>query len=148
MNHRYKIPEDIYDRVHEMMQAIVNASSAGDEVLGASYYEQLREYCEEQTEAGKGSAFLWEALADVTADVSARVGYYRKALEFAEKNSEPTHTALLAVGGICIELGDWDSAEEFLKAAREEAIAQADEETEGEAVSLLLQAPDDKRELL
>jgi hypothetical protein len=142
MNHRYKIPDDIYERVHELMVAIVNAGAAEDEVLQSSYYEQLRVYCEEQTEAGRGSGFLWEALADVTGELSVKIEYYNRALDFARQNSEPTHTALLAVGELCIELGHWGDAEEFLIAARDEAIACGDDNAEGEAVALLLQAPE------
>lgn len=144
MSRRYKIPADIYERVHEAMEGIVNASQAGDEVLVASHYEQLREYCEEQTAAGRGSGFMWEALADVTSDSGKRLVYYQRSLDLARENSEPTQTALLAVGDLLAEEGDWSDAEPFLLAAREEAIACGDEETEGEAVALLLQAPADE----
>jgi len=141
MKSLYEIPTDIYERVHEAMLAIVNASQAGDDVLGAVYYEQLREFCEQQTAAGRGSGFMWEALADVTDDSSQRLAYYERSLAQAQHNSEPTHTVLLAIGQIHAEAGDWSRAEPLLLAARQQAITCGDAYTEGEATSLLLQVP-------
>lgn len=138
----YQIPADIYESVHEAILAIVNASQAGDDVLCAAHYEQLREFCEEQTAAGRGSGFLWEALADVTHDSGERLAYYERSLAFAQHNSEPVHTVLLAIGQLHAEAGDWLRAEPFLMTARQEAIIASDTDTEGEAASLLLQAPD------
>lgn len=70
---------------------------------------------------------------DVTEDRLVRLDYYKRAFELAGRNSEPTQTALLAIGELCMELEDWASAEAFLIAAREEAIACGDDETEGAA---------------
>ncbi|EDY18592.1 conserved hypothetical protein [Chthoniobacter flavus Ellin428] len=137
----YKIPADIYERVHEGVLAIVNASQAGDDVLSASHYGQLREFCEQQTAAGRGSGFMWEALADVTDDSIERLACYERSLALAQHNSEPTHTVLLAIGQHHAEAGDWLHAEPLLIAARQQAIAFGDVDTEGEAASLLLQVP-------
>ena len=131
----YEIPADIYERVHEVMLAIVNASQSGDDVLYAAHYEQLREFCEQQTATGRGSGFMWEALADVTDDSTER------SLALARHNSEPTHTVLLAIGHLHAEAGDWLRAEPLLIAARQQAIASGDADTEGEASSILLQVP-------
>ncbi len=95
MKSLYKIPADIYERVHEAMLDIVNATQAEDAVLTAIYYEQLREFCEQQTAAGRGSGFLWEALADVTDDLAERRAHYEHALSLARQNTEPTDTILL-----------------------------------------------------
>jgi hypothetical protein len=137
----YKIPADIYERVHEAMVAIVNASQAGDDVLWASHYEQLREFCEQQAAVGRGSCFMWEALADVTDDSTDRLAYYERSLALARHNSEPTHTVLLAIGQHHAEAGDWLRAEPLLIAARQQAIVSGDADTESEAASLLLQVP-------
>ena len=141
MKSLYEIPADIYERVHEAMLAIVNASQAGDDVLCAAHYEQLREFCEQQTSTGRGSGFMWEALADVTDDSAERLAYYERSLALARHNSEPTHTVLLAIGQHHAETGDWLRAEPVLIAARQEAIASGDADSEGEAASLLLQVP-------
>lgn len=137
----YEIPADIYERVHEVLLTIVNASLAGDDVLYAAYYEQLREFCEQQTAAGRGSGFMWEALADVTEDSTERLAYYERSLALARHNSEPTHTVLLAIGQHHAEAGDWLRAEPLLIAARQQAITSGDANTEGEAPSILLQVP-------
>ena len=143
MKSLYKIPPDIYERVHEAMLGIVNAAQAGDDVL--SYYEQLREFCEQQTAAGRGSGFMWEALADVTDDSVESLSFYERSLALARRNSEPTHTVLLAIGQIYAESGDWPPAEPLLIAARQQAITASDADTEGEAASLSLQVPTNDR---
>ena len=139
MKSTYEIPPDIYDRVHDAMLGIVNAAHAGDDILSAKHYEELQEFCEQQTAAGRGSGFLWEALADVTDDSGKRLEYYERAFEWAHRNSEPAHTVLLAIGQLYADAGEWLRAEPFLRAAREQAITCNDTDTEGEAVSLLVQ---------
>lgn len=138
MKSDYEIPADIYERVHEAMLAIVNASQAGDDVLCAVHFGQLREFCEQQTAAGRGSGFMWEALADVTDDEAERLSYYKRSLAWARRNSEPTQTVLLELGEIYARAGDWQRAEALLIEAREQAIARIDSETEREVASLLL----------
>lgn len=141
MKSRYEIPPDIYDRVHEALLAIANAAQAGDEVLCSVHYEQLREFCEQQTTAGRASGFMWEALADVTDDPAKCLTYYERSLALARHNSEPTHTVLLAIGRLYAEADDWLRAEPLLTEARQQAIACEDPDTEGEAASLLIQVP-------
>lgn len=141
MKKPYEIPADIYESVHEAMLAIVNASQAGDEVLRAAHYKQLRRFCEQQTAAGRGSGFMWEALADVTDDTPECLACYERSLTLARRNSEPTHTVLLAIGKTHFEAGKWLRAEPFLIEARQEAITARDADTEDEAASLLLQVP-------
>ena len=141
MKSLYEIPTDIYERVHEEMLAIANAAQAGDDVLAAAHYEKLREFCEQQTNAGRGSGFLWEAIADVTDNSADRLAFYERSLALAQHNSEPTHTVLLAIAQIYAEAGDWSRAEPVVLAAHQQAIACSDADTEGEAASLLLQIP-------
>lgn len=141
MKRLYEIPADIYERVHEAMLAIVNATMAGDDILCAAHYEELREFCERQTAAGSGSGFMWEALADVTGDSVQQLACYERSLAWARHNSEPTHTVLLAIGQHHAEAGDWLRAEPLLIAARQQAISCSDADTEGEAASILLQIP-------
>ena len=141
MKNFYDIPADIYERVHEAMLGIVNANQAGDDVLRSVHYEQLREFCEQQTATGRGSGFMWEALADVTDDSLEQLSYYERSLALARQNSEPTHTVLLAIGEFHAEAGDWSRAKPLLLSARQQAITCGDADTEGEASSLLLQVP-------
>jgi hypothetical protein len=139
MKSGYEIPADIYEGVHETILAIFNASQAGDDVLSAAHFEQLREFCEQQTSAGRGSGFMWEALADVTDDEAERLSYYERSLAWARRNSEPTQTVLLELGKIYAAAGDWQRVKPLLTQAREQAIACDDANTESEAASLLLQ---------
>jgi uncharacterized protein HemY len=84
---------------------------------------------------------MWEALADVTDSSAERLAYYERSLALARHNSEPTHTVLFAIGQLHAEAGDWLRAEPLLIAARQQAIAASDLDTEGDAASLLLQVP-------
>jgi hypothetical protein len=135
----YAIPPDIYEAVRETILAIVNATESGDDVLRSVYYEQLREFCEAQTTAGRDSGFMWEALADVTADFSERLSYYERALALARRNSEPLQTVLLEIGLLHAEADQWLRAEPFLTEAQERAEECGDIDTEAEASSLLTQ---------
>ena len=77
------------------MLDIANAAQAEDDILTITYCEQLREFCEQQTAAGRGSGFIWEALADVTDDPAERRRYYERALSLAQQNSEPIDSIVL-----------------------------------------------------
>lgn len=139
MKSPYQIPAGIYERVHEVVLAIVNATHAGDDALCAAHCEQFREFCEEQTADGRGSGFMWEALADVTEDPEERLACYERSLSLARQNSEPTHTVLLAIGECHVASGEWARAAPFLAAARKKAMESGDAETAGEAAALFLQ---------
>jgi len=138
MKIRYCFPPDIYEYVHEAMVNIANAAQVGDDLLWSHYREKLLEFCEQQTAVGRGSGFMWEALADISDDSPERLGYYERALAFARTNGEPKHTILLEIGQICIADRDWNRAQSLLIAAREEAIKFGDTESNEDAVSLLL----------
>jgi hypothetical protein len=137
----YKIPTDIYETVLDAMLGMTNATDADDDALHAALYERLREFCEQQTAAGRGSGFMWEALADVSTGAAQCLAYYERSLELARDNGEPIHTALLEMGRLHAESGDWSQAEPLLIAARDQAIAARDPETETEATASLQLMP-------
>jgi len=56
------IPQDIYERVHELADAIVKASEAGDDARREVQCLALRAYFDEQFRAGRSYPFLTEAL--------------------------------------------------------------------------------------
>ena len=76
------IPEDIYERVHELALGIVNASEAEDSTLRDSFYQNLLTYFHEQAEVGRSHPFLTEALADFTEDATTSATYFGLALEY------------------------------------------------------------------
>ncbi len=100
------IPEDIYERVHELALGMVNASEAEDSTLRDSFYQNLLSYFHEQAEAGRSHPFLTEALADFTNDNATSVTYFRLALEQSKDfPHEPLHTKIISLSERLIELG-------------------------------------------
>lgn len=121
------IPPDIYERVHELAVAIVNATEAGDDALDDSLCQTLRTYFEEQAISGRSHPFLTEAVADYTLDAAEAVRLYELALEQATAfPDEPTHTKMISLAQRLIELGRWEQAEAYLRDGRAEAIRRDD----------------------
>ena len=76
-----KIPEDIYDRVLELVTMLVNASESGDNRSYWEHYNDLKAFCETTSEAGNDHPFLWESLADFTTDNKAAITLYLRGLQ-------------------------------------------------------------------
>lgn len=132
------IPPDIYERVHELMLAIVNASEVGDEVLRTSNCEALRAYFVEQAAAGCSRPFLTEALADCTDATAEAVRLYELALQQArEFPGESTHTKMISLAEQLIVLNRTEQAEAYLRDGRAEAVRRGDKSWIDEADRLL-----------
>lgn len=134
------VPPDIYERVHELAVAIVNASGAGDDALNDSLCQTLRVYYEEQAKLGRSHPFLTEAMADYTDDAAEAARLYELSLEQARAfPDEPTHTKMIALARQLIELGRIEQAEAYLRDGRAEAIRRGDTYWIKDANSLLQQ---------
>ena len=134
------IPPDIYERVHELAVAIVNASGADDEALSDSLCQTLRAYYEEQTSSGRSHPFLTEAMADYTDDAAQAARLYELSLEQARAfPDEPTHTKMISLAEQFIELGRTGLAEAHLRDGRAEAVRRGDTYWIENADRLLLQ---------
>jgi hypothetical protein len=121
------IPPDIYERVHELAVAIVNASGADDEALHDSLCQTLHGYYDEQTSSGRSHPFLTEAMADYTDDAAEAVRLYELSLEQARAfPDEPTHTKRISLAEKFIELGRKEQAEAYLRDGRAEAVRRGD----------------------
>jgi len=132
------IPEDIYERVHELALGMVNASEAEDSTLRDSFYQNLLSYFHEQAEAGRSHPFLTEALADFTNDNATSVTYFRLALEQSKDfPHEPLHTKIISLSERLIELGLCEQAEAHLRDGRAEAVRLADADSVKKADELL-----------
>ena len=134
----YVIPPETYATVLRLVTDIVNAADADDQALWGKAYERLRDCCETETAAGRGSGFIWEALADVTEGDVLRLDYYHRALDHGRANREPVQTILLEIGRIHGNRGDLSQAFPFLEEARSISIEADDEATEGAASALFL----------
>ena len=121
------IPPDIYERVHELAVAIVNASGADDDALHDSLYQALRAYYDEQASLGRSHPFLTEAMADYTDDATEAVRLYELSLEQARTfPDEPTHTKMISLAQQFMELGRTEQAEAYLRDGRAEAVRRGD----------------------
>lgn len=121
------IPPDIYERVHEIAVAIVNASVADDDALCDSLCRTLRAYYDEQASLGRSHPFLTEVMADFTDDEAESVKLYELALKQAcAFPEEPTHTKMISLAQRLIELGRSEQAEAYLSDGRAEALRQGD----------------------
>ena len=121
------ISPDIYERVHELAVAIVNASGADDDALHGSLCQTLRAYYDEQASLGRSHPFLTEAMADYTDDATEAVRLYELSLEQARTfPDEPTHTKMISLAQQFMELGRTEQAEAYLRDGRAEAVRRAD----------------------
>ncbi len=121
------VPPDIYERVHELGVAIVNATQAGDEVLRDAHMQALRAYYEEQISLGRSHPFVTEAMADYTEEATEAVRLYELALEQSRAVPyEPTHTKMISLAERLIELGHREQAEAYLRDGRSEALRRED----------------------
>lgn len=121
------IPPDIYERVHELALAIVNALCADDDPLHDSLCQTLRTYYDAQVRLGRSHPFLTEAMADYTDDAAEAVRLYELSLEQACRfPDEPTHTKMISLAQQFIELGRTEQAEVLLRDGRAEAVRRGD----------------------
>jgi hypothetical protein len=121
------IPPDIYERVHELSLAIVNATGAGDGALADSLCQTLRAYYDEQASLGRSHPFLTEAMADYTDAAAEAARLYELALEQASAfPDEPTHTKMISLAEQLISLGQTERAEAYLRDGRSEAVRRGD----------------------
>jgi hypothetical protein len=121
------IPSDIYERVRELVTAIVNASEVGDNVLVTTHQQTLRDFYDEQTNLGRVHPFLTESVADYTEDANEAVRLYQLALAQArEYPDEPLHTKMICLAEELIDLGRVELAEAYLRDGRAEAVRAGD----------------------
>lgn len=75
----------LYDQVHHLSLAIVNASLENDTRYEWECYQQLKQLCEQYENMVDDHPLQWEALADFTTNHLQALILYRKALNIAEK---------------------------------------------------------------
>ncbi|HEY8025253.1 MAG TPA: hypothetical protein VIF60_11840 [Burkholderiaceae bacterium] len=80
---KLKIPDNIYDPIFALTTSLVSAQELGDTSACWVLYNELRTFCDQQSEAGIVHPFLWETLADFTRDDRIAIDLYKKALTCA-----------------------------------------------------------------
>ena len=121
------IPAELYNRVREVVWAIVKASEADDEILNLSLCQTLREFYDEQVGLGRSHPFLTEAMADFTNDpIEAVRLYHLSIVEASEFPDELTYTKKISLARALVELGRPSEAEAYLRDGRTEAVRFGD----------------------
>ena len=122
-----EIPPDIYERVRELAEAIVNALDTEDDALHDSLCLSLRSYYDDQTRLGRAHPFLTEVTADFTDDPVEAARLFQLSLEQAQAfPEEPTHTKMISLAQRLIELGHTEQAQAHLRDGHVEAIRHND----------------------
>ncbi len=118
-----KIPDEMHDRVFGFATSLTNASEARDTKAYWRIYGELLEYCETEARSGRDHPFLWETVADFTADDQAATGIYMKALEKARRVEARDYEAsiLFALAERYRDMGDSTLAHSYASEANEKA---------------------------
>jgi hypothetical protein len=118
------IPPDIHARVVALTDAILDACEEGEDDNSASLYAQLHAYCDTIAADGRDHPFLWETLADFTADDRIAIAHYNRALLLANAAQAISYEAsiCLALAERHSNLGDAEAA--HAHALKADALAQ------------------------
>jgi hypothetical protein len=108
------LPDYIVNRLVELATDLKDASLGDDPVLAEECYEELKDYCFDLINEGKECALVWETLGDFTRDGDSALEYYAQALAVADRDGEPTHSILIAIGERHSDSGRLDLARDFL----------------------------------
>jgi hypothetical protein len=107
-----------WEPVEDAALAIVNAGSAGDDVLGASLRAEMHGLLADLRARHGDHPFLLELVADYTEDDDpGREALYRRALGIAAAHGLPTFTIRLALARLLLEASEPASALAELRAA-------------------------------
>jgi hypothetical protein len=119
--------------------SILNAQTAGDEVLGASLRLDMLDLLAGLRERHGDHPVLLETVADYTDDDTERAVVYRQAADIAEANGLPTLSIRLFFARVLLDLGQPGAARKELRACEGEARDVGGREQE-EWVELLEEA--------
>ena len=103
------------------------------------YYAELKQVCEDNEDSEKDHPVQWETLADFTDDLALAIELYDKALVKAEAmNSKDFRSSIaFAIATLKVELGETDSAIEYLEKAKISSNKIADQDLKDEITTLL-----------
>jgi len=110
----------IYKHVHTLAENLMVAVQKKDQASFDNYYQELKQVCDENEESDKDHPVQWETLADFTDDLALAITIYDKALLKAEAiNSKDFRSSIgFSIASLKVELGDKESAIEYLEKAK------------------------------
>ncbi len=117
------VPKDIFHHIFEISSKLVNATYAEDMKSYWDAYNELRLYCEAESNSGRNHPFLWETLADFTYDPRAAINLYMEALNQATRLEMAEYKASIqiALAERFQEMGERKQAMKFALEANETA---------------------------
>ena len=129
----------IYTQVHALAEDLMDAVRKKDKVRFDEYYAELKKVCDDNENSEKDHPVQWETLADFTDDFDLAISLYDKALVKAEAmNSKDFRSSVaFAIATLKVELGETDSAIEYLEKAKISSNKIADQDLKDEINALL-----------
>ena len=117
-----------WSRVSEAARAVVNATFAGDAVLRASRFEELRRVLAELRATYGQHPVLLETEADFTDEPSQQVQMYEQAKQLAQAEGLVTYSICVSLARVLLEgVDNAEQAYRELLACRDEVVNHADE---------------------
>lgn len=118
-----------WEPVEDAALAILDAGSAGDDVLRASLRNQMLDLLADLRERHGDHPFLLELVADYTEDDdTGRAVLYRRALDIALANELPALSIRLSLARLLLETGNPAAALEELRAGEDEVPSRPESE--------------------
>jgi hypothetical protein len=127
-----------WSRVQDAARAVLNATLAGDDVLRASQFEELRLVVTELRERYGDHPALLETEADFSDDPAERRRLYQAAIQQAQDADLVTYSVRTALARLLLDdFDEPDLAYRELKACEPELATHADESERAEWAELL-----------
>lgn len=130
----------LHDAVHQIVLDIIHALHAGDRRAEWEAHRRLESLCELSEKDGDEHPFQWETLGDFTADRTAAIGFYKRALCKAQAAGldEYVSSVCLAMAEAHLEQGDASLAMTFAIQAYDAVQCSSDLELRRSISELLL----------
>jgi predicted negative regulator of RcsB-dependent stress response len=120
MKRRQTMNTKIYKHVHTLAENLMIAVQKKDQNSFDHCYQELKQVCDENEGSDKDHPVQWETLADFTDDLVLAITIYDKALLKSEAiNSKDFRSSIgFSIASLKVELGDKESAIEYLEQAK------------------------------
>lgn len=134
----------IYTHVHSLAEELMAAVQKKDQVRFDKSYQELKQVCDDNDNTDKDHPVQWETLADFTDDLELAITIYDKALAKAQEINSKDFLSSIAYSTalLKLELGEKDSAIEYLEKAKVSSNKIVDKELKAEIHDLLMDLKD------
>jgi tetratricopeptide (TPR) repeat protein len=129
----------IYKEVLFFAKELMTCAHKKDQAGFDDHYQELKLLCEENDNTDKDHPVQWETLGDFTDDLEEAIIIYDKALSKAETINSKDYLSSIGYSAalLKVELGDKDSAIQYLEKAKIHSNKIIDKELKAEIHDLL-----------